>query len=326
MGFIGSYLVKKGIEKKYRVINIDKKNYSGINLNIKSKRYQFKRMSICDVNKIKQIFSEFKPDYVINCAAETHVDRSIDKPSTFFETNLFGTTNLLDQVIKLKKCRFIQISTDEVFGSLKPYEKKFTENTNYDPKSPYSASKAAADHAVRSYGNTYGLNYVITNCSNNYGPYQYPEKLIPIIINSLNNKSEIPIYGDGKNIRDWIHVQDHVDAIYKCMVNGKTNNTYLIGANNEISNLNLTLKIIKIYKNLFKDDFNYYNKIKFVKDRKGHDFRYSISAKKIRKDINWKPKINFENGLKETIKFYFMHRKKYNKIFLADRWLNKKYR
>ena len=151
-----------------------------------------------------------------------------------------------------------------VYDIISNWDPNFAENTNYDPKSPYSASKAAADHAVRSYANTYGLNYVITNCSNNYGPYQYPEKLIPIIINSLNNKSEIPIYGDGKNIRDWIHVQDHVDAIYKCMVNGKTNNTYLIGANNEISNLNLTLKISKIYKNLFQDDFNYFNNIKFV--------------------------------------------------------------
>ena len=211
-GFIGSYLVKKFIRHKHSVLNIDNLSKFSQKFKINSKNYLFKKINLLDEKKLKKIFLKFSPDIIINAAAESHVDRSIVSPLFFFQNNLIGTVNLLN-LAKESKVKFVHISTDEVFGSLTINKKKFNSKSSYDPKSPYSASKAASDHAVRSYGKTYNLNYLITNCSNNYGPHQYPEKLIPVVILSCLNKKEIPIYGNGKNVRDWIFVEDHVDAI-----------------------------------------------------------------------------------------------------------------
>lgn len=325
-GFIGSYLVHSALKRKFRVLNIDKISYASRNLNIKHKNYTLVKADLINTKKLEKIFNKFKPDFIINCAAESHVDRSIDNPDIFFQSNLLGTLNLLNETIKIKKkIRFLQVSTDEVFGSLKFNKMKFNENSNYKPNSPYSASKASADHLVRAYGETFGLNYVITNCSNNFGPFQYPEKLIPVVIKNLINKSKIPIYGNGKNIRDWIYVQDHVDAIFKCLLNGKKNNTYLIGSDNELSNIELVKIICKRYKKITNDNFNYLKLISYIKDRQGHDLRYAINAKKIKNQLGWKPKNKFQISLDKTIKFYIDNRNFIKKFYTRDTWLKKKY-
>ena len=313
-GFIGSYLVKKFLLEKYKVLNLDKLSKVSQYLKIIDKNYSFLKCDLVNSKKVLKIVSNFKPDFIINAAAESHVDRSIITPKYFFDNNLTGTINLLNASLKLKKVFFIHISTDEVFGSLKIGEKKFSESSRYDPRSPYSASKAASDHAVRAYGETFGLNYIITNCSNNYGPYQFPEKLIPVIIKNCIDRKPIPIYGSGNNIRDWIHVIDHVDAIFKIIKKGKFNETYLIGSNNEINNLKLALGITDLFDKICGTQKTR-NLIKFVKDRKGHDFRYAISNKKILKKINWRPKISFKKGLENTINFYIENHKKLQKIF-----------
>lgn len=326
LGFIGSYIVKNLVKKKHKVLNIDKISYcSQRNLKIKNNNYRFIKSDISKYS-IEKIILKFNPDMIINCAAETHVDRSIDNPRQFIESNIIGTFNLLNAAIKIqlkKKIRFVQISTDEVFGSLKINKNKFNEKTPYNPKSPYSAAKASSDHLVRSYGNTFNLDYIITNCSNNYGPYQYPEKLIPVVINCCINKRSIPIYGNGKNIRDWIYVEDHANGVITAALKGGSKQTYLIGSNNELNNLDIVKKICKIF-NQKNKGFNYLDLISFVEDRKGHDLRYAINFNKIKKDLKWKPKKPFEKGLMETVNFYTNNYSKMDRIFNIDKWLKKK--
>ena len=314
LGFIGSHIVNKLLNANCIILNIDKENYaSRINFRPK-KNYVFIKLDIRD-KKIHSILKKFNPDVVVNCAAESHVDRSIKNPKLFVKNNIEGTLNLLEATKKLeKKIQFIQISTDEVYGSLPLNKMKFNYKSPYNPQSPYSASKASSDHLVRSYGNTYGLNYTITHCTNNFGPYQFPEKFIPVIINSCINKKEIPIYGNGLNIRDWIYVEDHAAAIKKIIFNNHKNQICLIGASNEISNVKLAKKICDIFSEKF-GDFEYKKLIKFVDDRKGHDLRYALSNSKFTKNYNWNPKISFEKGLIKTVNFYIKNKDNLKKIF-----------
>tara|TARA_Y100001970_G_scaffold233393_1_gene290937 strand:- start:29 stop:1027 length:999 start_codon:yes stop_codon:yes gene_type:complete len=313
-GFIGSSLINLLIQKGHKVINIDSLTYAGNlkNLNFveKHKNYFFIKSNICNKTKILEIFKKYNPNAIMHLAAETHVDNSIGKPNTFIRTNINGTYNLLEAVRnflskknKNFKFKFIHISTDEVYGSLASIG-KFNEKTPYSPNSPYSASKAASDHLVRAWYKTYKLPTIITNCSNNYGPRQFPEKLIPVIISRAIKNKQIPIYGKGKNIRDWIHVQDHVDALYKILVKGKIGKTYNIGSENEISNIDLAKKICTLLDEIKPKKNSYKKQLAFVKDRLGHDYRYAINSNLIKKELAWKPKIKFNDGLKKTIKWY----------------------
>ena len=319
-GFIGSNFIHYLINNTdyQRIINLDKLTYAGNNENLiniqQNIRYKFIKGNICDRQCIKKIFQDYSPNKIVHFAAESHVDRSIDGPKDFINTNIVGTSILLEESLsyynKLKKLskssfKFHHISTDEVFGSLG--EKGFfVEDSPYDPSSPYSASKASSDHLVRAWHRTFGLPVTISNCSNNYGPYQFPEKLIPlIIINCLSNKS-LPVYGKGENIRDWLYVEDHCKAINLILQEGAIGDTYNIGGNNEISNLNIVESICTILDKLKPSNSgkSYNQMISFVKDRPGHDFRYAINTTKIKKDLNWEPKETFDSGLTKTIKWY----------------------
>lgn len=315
-GFIGSALVRHLIQNTlFEVINIDKLTYAG-NLQsltpiATSDRYHFEQVDIADTDAMNRIFNQYHPDAVMHLAAESHVDRSIDGPMDFIQTNIVGTAVLLEcarnywQQGNKKDFRFHHISTDEVYGSLGEDE-LFTEQTPYDPSSPYSSSKASSDHLVRAWHRTYGLPVVVTNCSNNYGPYQFPEKLIPLIIlNALNGK-KLPIYGKGNQIRDWLYVEDHVDALLTVLQHGKIGETYNIGGHNEKTNLDVVNTICKILSQLVPENkhqpFN--QLIEYVKDRPGHDVRYAIDASKIMHDLNWKPKQTFESGILKTVQWY----------------------
>lgn len=314
-GFIGFSFIKKILEnKKNKILNIDKLTYASnkkeIKKFIKYDNYQFKNIDICDFSKLNKIFLKFKPNYVLNFAAETHVDNSIMSSEAFIKSNYIGTYNLLRcsqnyfaKINKKNKFIYFQISTDEVFGFLKKNENKFTEDNLLKPSSPYSASKAGADLLVKSWKLTYNLPTLISHCSNNYGPFQNKEKLIPKTIYSCINKNNIPIYGNGKQIREWIFVEDHVDAILHLLKFGKIGETYNIGSNYEIENIKLVKKICSIYKKLSKSSYDYKSLIKFVKDRPGHDFRYALNTKKLKK-IGWKSKFNFEKSLSNTISWY----------------------
>ena len=329
-GFIGSnfihYLINNTDYK--RIINLDKLTYAGNNDNLiniqQNIRYKFIKGDICDRQCIKKIFQDYSPNKIVHFAAESHVDRSIDGPKDFINTNIVGTSILLEESLsyynKLKKLskssfKFHHISTDEVFGSLG--EKGFfVEDSPYDPSSPYSASKASSDHLVRAWHRTFGLPVTISNCSNNYGPYQFPEKLIPlIIINCLSNKS-LPVYGKGENIRDWLYVEDHCKAINLILQEGAIGDTYNIGGNNEISNINIVESICTILDKLKPSNSgkSYKQLISFVKDRPGHDFRYAINTTKIKKDLNWEPKETFDSGLTKTIKWYLENENWWKKI------------
>ena len=319
-GFIGSNFIHYLINNTdyQRIINLDKLTYAGNTENLiniqDNTRYKFIKGDICDKQCIKKIFQDYSPNKIVHFAAETHVDRSIDGPKDFINTNIVGTSILLEESLsyynKLKKLskssfKFHHISTDEVFGSLG--EKGFfVEDSPYDPSSPYSASKASSDHLVRAWHRTFGLPVTISNCSNNYGPYQFPEKLIPLmIINCLSNKS-LPVYGKGENIRDWLYVEDHCKAINLILQEGAIGDTYNIGGNNEISNINIVESICTILDKLKPSNSgkSYKQLISFVKDRPGHDFRYAINTTKIKKDLNWEPKETFDSGLIKTIKWY----------------------
>ena len=319
-GFIGSNFIHYLINNTdyQRIINLDKLTYAGNNENLiniqQNIRYKFIKGNICDRQCIKKIFQDYSPNKIVHFAAESHVDRSIDGPKDFINTNIVGTSILLEESLsyynKLKKLskssfKFHHISTDEVFGSLG--EKGFfVEDSPYDPSSPYSASKASSDHLVRAWHRTFGLPVTISNCSNNYGPYQFPEKLIPLmIINCLSNKS-LPVYGKGENIRDWLYVEDHCKAINLILQEGAIGDTYNIGGNNEISNINIVESICTILDKLKPSNSgkSYNQMISFVKDRPGHDFRYAINTTKIKKDLNWEPKETFDSGLIKTIKWY----------------------
>ena len=314
-GFIGSNFIKYILQKnkKINIINLDKLTYAGNQNNfsdLKTNKYSLVQGDICDSNLIDKLFLKHKFESIIHFAAESHVDRSIDGPIDFIKTNLVGTFTLLEAAKKYynhsnnKNFRFLHISTDEVYGSLNDDE-KFIETSPYDPSSPYSASKAGSDHLVRAWNRTFGLPILITNCSNNYGPYQFPEKLIPlIIINCLKNKP-LPVYGKGYNVRDWLYVEDHCKAIHKVLQNGKIGETYNIGGNNEIKNIDVVLNICKILDEIKPmNNKKYSDLIKFVKDRPGHDYRYAINANKIKNNLGWKPLESFHSGIRKTIKWY----------------------
>ncbi len=318
-GFIGSELVRYLIKKNLNVINIDKLTYSG-NLdnlaNVSSNRkYKFFKINISDKYKVFKILKKYKPIYIFNLAAETHVDRSIDNPENFIKTNIFGTYILLETVRKYwnvllnkkKSFRFVHISTDEVYGDLKKSKKLFSEKTSYNPSSPYSSSKASSDHLVNAWYKTYGLPTIVTKCSNNYGPFQFPEKLIPLmILNALENR-KLPIYGDGSQIRDWLHVNDHVRALWLIAKKGKVGGNYNIGGGNQIKNINVVKKICHYLDEIKKTNNknNSFSKlITYVRDRPGHDLRYGVNFSKLKKDLNWKPLYNFNKGLKKTVQWY----------------------
>ena len=315
-GFIGSNFIQYVLQKNpyVDIINLDKLTYAGNLMNLSSlpnDRYTFIKGDICDKDKIEALFNKYNFEYVVHFAAESHVDRSIDGPAEFIQTNIVGTLNLLEHSKKFvfesnkKDFKFLHVSTDEVYGSL-GNKGKFHENTPYAPSSPYSASKAGSDHLVRAWNKTYDLPIIITNCSNNYGPYQFPEKLVPLmIINALNDRP-LPIYGKGDNVRDWLYVLDHCDAISTVLERGEIGQTYNVGGNNEIKNIDVVEAICDILDNLIpKGNSESYKKlIYFVQDRPGHDFRYAIDASKLNSNLGWSPKESFESGLEKTIRWY----------------------
>tara|TARA_Y100000768_G_scaffold521_1_gene370 strand:- start:3596 stop:4651 length:1056 start_codon:yes stop_codon:yes gene_type:complete len=313
-GFIGSNFILNHLAKNNnKILNIDKLSYSANLDNLtslhESPNYYFQRCDINDNRAISSAFERFEPHLIINFAAETHVDRSIDSPDEFIKTNVLGTLNLLKISLKYfkkkKKFKFIHVSTDEVFGSLDLNSEPFTEKSRYQPNSPYSASKASSDHLVRAWFKTYGLPTIITNCTNNYGPYQFPEKLIPLIIANCLDEKLLPIYGDGSHLRDWIYVDDHCHAIDLILENGEIGTNYVIGSNTEIKNIDIVKKVCKILDELRpRNNGSYEDLISFVKDRPGHDFRYAIDSKKASKNLNWFPKESFDTGILKTIKWY----------------------
>jgi len=347
-GFIGSNFIRYLFEDtdfKGRVINLDKLTYAGNIENLSDveqkygkDRYFFENEDICEIENVDLIFDKYIVDTVIHFAAESHVDRSIVKPDEFIKTNILGTFNLLEVARKYwlnnenAKEEFLlhHISTDEVFGSLgeKGY---FYENTAYDPRSPYSASKASSDHIVRAYHHTYGLPITLSNCSNNYGPYQFPEKLIPLMILNAIEGESLPIYGDGKNIRDWLFVKDHCSAIWTIINRGKIGETYNIGGNSEKNNIEVVNEICnildKIKPILNKKNKSYKELISFVKDRPGHDRRYAINFDKIRTELGWKPSVGFHEGLEGTVKWYLNNSDWVNKIKSGEYrdWIKKNY-
>ena len=320
LGFIGSNLIDLLLKKKFFVINIDKKTYSSNLYNTKefknSKKYRFIKLDIKD-KKFKEILFKFKPVGIFNLAAETHVDRSIDNPGSFIQSNIVGVYNLLESFknfSKKNKSKLIHISTDEVYGDI--LTGRSHERYPYMPSSPYAASKAASDHLVSSYVRTYNLPAIITNCSNNYGPKQHPEKLIPkLIYNILNNKS-LPIYGKGKNSREWIYVMDHCEALIKVFLKGKIGEFYNIGSNKNMDNLEVTKELLKKSNKLIKLGNNV--KIQFVKDRPGHDIRYALNSNKIKKELGWKPKTDFSKGLKLTFDWYYKNKSYYKSLSKKD--------
>jgi dTDP-glucose 4,6-dehydratase len=301
-GFIGSNFVRYILNNTdWEVINIDLLTYAGVTLHPKSSRYLFYQADIGTPDIADIILSNHKPDYVVNFAAETHVDRSIEYPDQFLRTNVIQTYQFICSLLKYHKVnpdfRFVHISTDEVFGDLQRGEPAFTEESQYAPNSPYSATKASSDHLVRAFHKTYGLPAIITNCSNNYGPYQFPEKFIPVVILKAHLNKNIPIYGTGMNIRDWLYVEDHCDAIFNVLLNGKNGSSYNIGGNAERNNLEVAHQILDI---MGKSE----SLISFVEDRKGHDFRYAMDISRINKELGWSPRMNFTNGLHKTVEWY----------------------
>ena len=320
LGFIGSNLIDLLISKKYSVINLDKVSYSSNFYNLKEHKNNTKYKFIkCDLNnkKILNILLKYKPICIFNLAAETHVDRSIDGPKNFINSNVLGTFNLLEafKTFSTKyNSKLIHISTDEVYGDI--LKGRSDENYSYKPSSPYAASKAASDHLVYSYIRTYKIPAIISNCSNNYGPKQHPEKLIPKLIYNIFNNKELPIYGKGKNSREWLHVKDHCMALFKVFEKGKIGEFYNIGSNKNLNNIQITKALIKIAKNFITIGPKV--KIKYITDRPGHDQRYALNSNKIKKKLKWKPQIKFDNGLKETFLWYLNNKKYYSSLAKKD--------
>ncbi|MFN3918355.1 MAG: dTDP-glucose 4,6-dehydratase [Flavobacteriales bacterium] len=313
-GFIGSHVIRRFVKNypDYLIINLDKLTYAGNLENLRdieqSANYRFEKVDICDVPTLETVFGKYKLDGIIHLAAESHVDRSISDPLAFINTNILGTVNLLNAARKFwgnfSGKTFYHISTDEVYGSLGE-EGFFTEETAYDPRSPYSASKASSDHLVRAYFHTYGLPVKISNCSNNYGSHHFPEKLIPLMIHNIQNKKPLPVYGKGENVRDWLWVEDHARAIDVIFHKGKIGETYNIGGNNEWKNIDLVHFLCQIMdKKLAREEGESAKLITYVKDRAGHDLRYAIDAKKLKHDLGWEPSITFEEGLEKTVDWY----------------------
>lgn len=328
-GFIGSHVVRLFVNKypDYNIVNLDKLTYAGNLANLtdieKNENYTFVKGDIFDTDFINYLFENYIFDGVIHLAAESHVDRSITNPMDFIQTNIVGTVNLLNSA---KHCwkddfegkRFYHISTDEVYGSLGETG-SFTEETAYDPRSPYSASKASSDHLVRAYHHTFGLPIVISNCSNNYGPNQFPEKLIPLMINNIINKKPLPVYGKGENIRDWLYVIDHARAIDTIFHKGKNGETYNIGGNNEWKNIDLVYILCKIMDNKLGRDTGESEKlISFVKDRAGHDLRYAIDSSKLQKELGWSPSLKFDEGFEITVEWYLNNKEWLDNITSGD--------
>jgi len=313
-GFIGSNLVDFLIKKNFFVINIDSLTYSSNKYKNKlrnNQNYKFIKLDIIKKDRIKKIISKYKPKAIFNLAAETHVDRSIDGPEKFISSNIYGTYSLLECLRYLKKKKLnpklIHVSTDEVFGDIK-IGKRSNEEDRYKPSSPYSASKASADHLVQAYVRTYKINAVISNCCNNYGPFQFPEKLIPKVLSNIFNNKPLPIYAKGKNSREWIYVEDHCEALFRLYLKGKIGKSYNVGSGVNLRNIDLIKRILSICK-VMNIKIGKKTKIKFVTDRPGHDFRYALNIKKIFKDLKWKPKVKFEEGLKKTIIWYLNNQK-----------------
>lgn len=324
-GFIGSAVVRYLVDELGEaVVNVDALTYAGNLESLKqvseSNQYFFEHIDICDLSALDQVFQRHQPDAVMHLAAESHVDRSIEAPGAFIQTNIVGTFNMLHcarkywsglSADKKNKFRFLHVSTDEVFGDLEGVDDLFTEQTPYAPSSPYSASKASSDHLVRAWGRTYGFPVIITNCSNNYGPYHFPEKLIPhIILNALQGKS-LPVYGDGNQVRDWLYVEDHARALVRVLVDGACGETYNIGGHNEKRNIDVVRSICLLLEELASEKpggvKEYEDLISFVKDRPGHDVRYAIDASKIEGELGWKPEETFESGLRKTVMWYLQN-------------------
>ena len=343
-GFIGCNLVRYLLQRTpHEVVNLDKLTYAG---NLESlddvanhPRYSFVQADLCDAEQIRQLFARYSPDAVMHLAAESHVDRSIDGPAEFIHTNVVGTFNLLqatqgyyeqhckrsgsalktDASVEQERgqdFRFLHVSTDEVFGSLGPTDPPFNERTAYDPHSPYSASKAGSDHLARAWHHTYGLPVLVTNCSNNYGPFQFPEKLIPVVILKALRGEPIPVYGRGENIRDWLYVEDHVDALYQVLTQGRPGETYAIGGNNEQQNITLVRALCQLM-----DELNPEPKVRrheelitFVTDRPGHDLRYAIDSSKLRRELGWQPREDQKTGLRKTVQWYLANRDWWTRI------------
>jgi len=317
-GFIGSNLVRLLIEeKKAQVVNLDKLTYAGNPSSLSDIEelpgYSFEQVDLCDATALQIVFEKHQPTAVMHLAAESHVDRSIDGPGDFIQTNIVGTFTLLQATLKYwrgleaeakESFRFLHVSTDEVYGSLDSDAPGFNEQTPYDPHSPYSASKAASDHLARSWADTYGLPVLVTNCSNNYGPYQFPEKLIPVVILKCLRNEEIPVYGKGENIRDWLYVGDHAEALYTVLTKGRVGETYNIGGNNERQNIELVQTICAMLDELRPGEKPYADNIRFVTDRPGHDMRYAIDPTKIYSELGWEPKETFVSGFRKTVEWY----------------------
>ncbi|ATA68500.1 dTDP-glucose 4,6-dehydratase [Capnocytophaga cynodegmi] len=329
-GFIGSHVVRLFVNKypDYRIINLDLLTYAGNLENLKdiekSPNYEFVKADICDFQAMKQLIESKNISGIIHLAAESHVDRSIKDPFTFAKTNVMGTLSLLQAAREVWNGNwdgklFYHISTDEVYGALQMDNTLFTENTKYDPHSPYSASKASSDHFVRAYQDTYGLPTVISNCSNNYGSYQFPEKLIPLFINNIRNNKPLPVYGRGENVRDWLYVEDHARAIDVIFHKGKIGDTYNIGGFNEWKNIDLIRVIIKeVDKQLGRPEGSSEKLITFVTDRAGHDLRYAIDATKIKEELGWEPSLQFEEGIQRTVTWYLQNQEWLDTITSGD--------
>jgi len=337
-GFIGSNFLNLFVpnHQEYRFINLDKLTYAANLLNLKEvekyTNYTFVQADVADYEQIEEVFKKYEPDVLIHFAAESHVDRSILGPAEFINTNILGTFNLLEVCRKywgsFDNKLFLHVSTDEVYGSLSDTG-LFTEETSYDPSSPYSASKASSDHLARAYFRTYGLPVKITNCSNNYGPYQFPEKLIPVMILNMLEGKPLPIYGKGENVRDWLYVTDHCEAIWTVMQKGKVGETYNIGGNNEWKNIDIVYEICEVLaEKLGKQADEFKKLITFVKDRPGHDLRYAIDSTKIQKELNWYHKETFETGLKKTIAWYLDNSEWTESIKTGDykKWMDLNYK
>jgi len=327
-GFIGSHVIRRFVKNHpdYRIVNLDKLTYAGNLMNLKDienyPNYVFVRADIGDGELMKEIFRKYHFDGVVHLAAESHVDRSIASPMEFILTNIVGTVNLLNAAREIWNNpdgkRFYHISTDEVYGSLGE-SGLFYETTAYDPRSPYSASKASSDHLVRAYYHTYKLPVVISNCSNNYGPYQFPEKLVPLVIHNIRHNKPIPVYGKGENIRDWLYVEDHAAAIDLIFHRAQIGETYNIGGHNEWKNIDLIRLLCRILdRKLNRSDGNSENLISFVKDRAGHDLRYAIDSSKIQKELGWKPGLQFEEGLEKTVDWYLANEEWMRNVTTGD--------
>lgn len=319
-GFIGSAVIRLALERGFSVVNFDKLTYAANPDNLKGwddfETYIFIEGDICDGDAVRAALDTHAPDAVMHLAAETHVDRSIDGPAAFITTNVVGTQTLLTECRRYfdefsddrkDRFRFHHVSTDEVYGSLGA-EGKFTEQSPYRPNSPYSASKAGADHLVRAWGETYGLPVLISNCSNNYGPFQFPEKLIPVVILAALERRPIPVYGKGENIRDWLFVEDHADALLRILDRGEIGETYNVGGNCELRNIDLVQHICALMDELAPKDGPYADLIEFVADRPGHDFRYAIDSAKIARELDWRPSVSIETGLRQTVAWYLENR------------------